>query len=43
MGKRCPKHVEALSFNKVKVMVECIKLVRVSELVAAFRLVLHVY
>jgi hypothetical protein len=27
-----PKHVEALSFNKVKLIVKCIKLVRVIEL-----------
>jgi hypothetical protein len=26
MGKWCPKLVEALTFNKVKVIVECIKL-----------------
>jgi hypothetical protein len=32
MGKRCPKHVEVLSFNKVKVIVKCMKLVRVIKL-----------
>jgi hypothetical protein len=32
MGKRYLKHVEALSFNKVKVIVKRIKLVRVIKL-----------
>jgi hypothetical protein len=32
MGKRCPKHVEVLSFNDVKVIVKCIKLVSVIKL-----------
>jgi hypothetical protein len=32
MGKWCPKHVEALSFNKVEVIVKCIKLVHVIKL-----------
>jgi hypothetical protein len=32
MGKWCPKHVEALSFNNVKVNVKCIKLVHVIKL-----------
>jgi hypothetical protein len=31
-SKGCPKHIEALSFNKVKVTVKCIKLVRAAKL-----------
>jgi hypothetical protein len=36
MGKWCPKHVEALRFNKAVVNVKCIKLVRVITLASSY-------